>query len=77
MGVDKDEEMSIHPPFTPPENLWEYNEGLPAEHQVVKIGGYIYDDLVTMRVLGIPKNDVPWVILFANKDNIDCKRSMF
>lgn len=67
----------IHPPFTPPEDLWEYTTQLPDEQQVIKMNGALYDELVTMRVLGIPKNQVPWVIVFVNKDNIDSKRSMF
>lgn len=39
------------------------------------MNGALYDELVTHRVFGIPRNDRPWVLLFA-KDGIDSTRSM-
>ena len=43
---------------------------------MIQLTGELYDELITMRILGINRSKTPWVILFANTKNIDSKRAM-
>ena len=36
----------------------------------------MYDELITMRFFGIPRNPTPWVLVFVNSEHIDSKRAM-
>ena len=67
--------MNPHPPFVEQGNLWQLLDDEPIEHQVMKITGELYDELITTRVGGSPQNSVPWVLLFVNPENTDDKRA--
>ena len=70
------DDMNPHPPFTPPDDLWEQDLSLPEEQRVIKMTGELYDELVTNRYTGSNLSSTPWVLLFVNKDHLDCKRAM-
>ena len=57
------------------ESLWELLDSEPPEHQVIKITGDLYDELITTRVGGSPQNSVPWVLVFVKPETVDDKRA--
>ena len=73
--IDKDQRIDIHPPFEEPAGLWENINDLPADQQVIRVTGELYDELITMRVFGIARNTVPWVIVVVDSSHIDSKRA--
>ena len=46
--------MNPHPPFVEQGNLWQLLDDEPIEHQVMKITGDLYDELITTRIGGSP-----------------------
>ena len=44
--------------------LWEVDPSMPVEHQVIKMTGEMYDEMITERYWRKSRNDVPWVIAF-------------
>lgn len=76
IGVGADDTLDIHPPFEEPPKIWHQKDELPIEQQVIQITGELYDEIITMRILGVARNEVPWVLVFVKKESIDSKRAM-